>query len=293
MPSIEIKPLRTLQEMREAVEVQKLFWGSDLESIVPAHMLYSLTEHGGHVLAAMDGGKMVGVLIGFIGTDMEESNRPAMANLLIASKRMVVLPEYRNHGIGYKLKLAQRDLAIKQGIRLITWTFDPLMSLNAYLNIHKLGVVCREYREDYYGSDSLYAAGGASDRLLAEWWVTNRRVEARINGHRMDLSLKQYLEGNATIVNPARFTDDGQTIPGDITTSVSSLGLLEIPVNFGEIVTSNQQLAWAWREHTRKVFRILLQEGFLVTDFVRETFEGHDRAFYLLSYNVGFDFRLN
>ncbi len=69
---------------------------------------------------------MVGVLIGFLGTNAEETERPAMANLQMVSKRMVVLPEYRGQGIGYNLKVVQRDLSIRQGIRLVTWTFDPL-----------------------------------------------------------------------------------------------------------------------------------------------------------------------
>lgn len=120
MEQIAIKALRHLDEMYAAVELQQGYWGSDVESIVPAHMLYSLAENGGHVLAAFDNTRLIGVLIGFLGTNIEESHRPAMANLHIASKRMVVLPEYRNQGVGYRLKLAQRDLAIQQKIQLIT-----------------------------------------------------------------------------------------------------------------------------------------------------------------------------
>src|ERR1051325_2288200 len=96
MPEItSIRLLQKLDEMREAVELQKTYWGTDLESVVPAHMLFSLATSGGHVLAAFDGDKMVAVLIGFLGTDIQEPNRPAMANLRIVSKRMIVLPDYR------------------------------------------------------------------------------------------------------------------------------------------------------------------------------------------------------
>jgi predicted GNAT superfamily acetyltransferase len=77
-----------------------------------------------------------------------------MAILQLFSKRMVVLPEYRGQGIGYRLKLAQRDFAIEQGIRLVVWTFDPMLAPNAHLNIRKLGVVCHTYYENYYGTSS-------------------------------------------------------------------------------------------------------------------------------------------
>ncbi len=99
-----IRPLQKLGEMYEAVELQKTYWGVDLESVVPAHMLFSLATAGGHVLAAFDGDKMVAVLIGFLGTDVQELNRPAMANLRIVSKRMIVLPEYRGQGCRLQTK---------------------------------------------------------------------------------------------------------------------------------------------------------------------------------------------
>lgn len=294
MGDIQIRSLHNLDDMRRAAEVQKAYWGDDLESIVPAHMLYSLVEHGGHVLAAFDGDRVIGVLIGFLGTDIEESHRPAMANLLIASKRMVVLPAYRSQGIGYRLKLAQREVAIQQGVRLVTWTFDPLMAANAYLNIRKLGAICQKYRPDYYGKDSPYATAGSSDRLVSEWWVTARRVKERINGSRGDLMLRHYLDGNATLVNATRASATGVPLPSDHpATASSALVLLEIPVDFMTIVEQDEVLARAWRTHSRDLLLGLLNAGYIVTDFVREEYERRDRAFYLLSYNRSFDFSVN
>src|SRR5664279_5331815 len=208
METIEIRPLRAFDDMRSVVEMQSNYWGDDLESVIPAHMLFSLANHGGHVLAAFDGSRPVGVLVGFLSTNMEEPMRPAMANLQIFSKRMVVLPEYRGQGIGYRLKLAQRAIAITQGIRLVVWTFDPMLALNAHLNIRKLGAICHTYNEDYYGTSSEggLARLGSSDRLMVEWWVTNRRVEERIHGSRTDLTLSHYLDANTPILNPVSYT---------------------------------------------------------------------------------------
>jgi predicted GNAT superfamily acetyltransferase len=284
--AIQIKPLLALAEMKPAVELQKTYWGDDLESVVPAHMLFSLANNGGHALAAFDGDKLVGLLIGFLGTNVEEAHRPAMANLQIVSKRMVVLPAYRGQGIGYRLKLAQRDLAIKQGIRLVVWTFDPLLATNAHLNVRKLGGISYRYLEDYYGvsGEGGLARLGSSDRLQIEWWVTSRRVEERINGKRGDLNLKQYLDADTPIVNMPLWQGDGLPSPGEtILYPAGTLALVEIPADYETLAQQNTSLAEAWRAHIRQIFRQMFARGFVVTDFLRQDFEGHDRAFYLLS----------
>jgi predicted GNAT superfamily acetyltransferase len=284
---IEIRPLRALEDMRPVVELQKTYWGDEIESVVPAHMLFSLANHGGHVLGAYDRDKLVGALIGFLGTDVEDKRRPAMANLQIVSKRMIVLPEYRSHGVGYHLKMAQRDIALQMGVRLVTWTFDPLLAVNARLNIRKLGAVSQRYLENYYGTESEggLSRQGSSDRLLVEWWVTSRRVEERVFGKRGELSLRHYLEANTPILNPITVSADGLPIPAEIHNPVEgSLAFLEIPVDFAS-VEANTALAETWRRSTRSLFRQMFADGYIVTDFLRETHEGRDRAFYLLSYN--------
>jgi predicted GNAT superfamily acetyltransferase len=285
---VAIRTLHALDDMRAAVDLQKSYWGEGADEAVPAHMLFSLANHGGHVLAAYDGDRMIGVLIGFLGTSEQDSDRPAMANLQLVSKRMVVLPDYRNHGIGYRLKLAQRDHAISQGIRLVTWTFDPLLATNAHLNVRKLGATVQTYLQDYYGTEeeSGLVTLGTSDRLLAEWWVTNRRVEERISGRRGDLSLQQYLDADTVILNPTTVTADGAVIPAESNVVPhTSLALLEIPVDYAAMVRNNPALAQTWRLHTRDLFQRVMAGGYIVTDFIKAAYEGRQRGFYLLSYN--------
>ncbi|MDX2139881.1 MAG: GNAT family N-acetyltransferase [Chloroflexota bacterium] len=285
-PEITIRPLRTLSEMPQAVELQKVYWGDDAESVIPAHMLFSLAAHGGHVLGAFDGAHIIGVLVGFIGTSEDNPTRPAMANLQIVSKRMVVLPEYRSHGVGYRLKLAQRDYALQQGIRLVTWTFDPLLAPNAHLNIRKLGCICETYLIDYYGTEGTggLAALGSSDRLLAEWWVTKNRVEERIGGTRTPLTLAKYLDASTIILNP---TQPGvfATPSAEIAKPPTAFALAEIPTNYTQIKDADPVLAQAWRLHLRDLFTRTFAAGYVVTDFVRERYEERERAFYVLSYN--------
>ncbi len=281
-----IRLLHNLDEMHEAVALQKTYWGNDLESVVPAHMLFSLATSGGHILAAFDGDKMVAVLIGFLGTDVQEANRPAMANLRIVSKRMIVLPEYRGQGIGYKLKKRQREFAMRQGIRLVTWTFDPLLAANAHLNIRKLGAISTEYLENYYGTSNEggLSRTGTSDRLLVEWWVTNRRVEERFNGSRGLINFSQYLEAETPIANASHVSSSGLIVPSDsVIVPKGSLALVEIPVAYDALIRDHLPLVVQWQSHIRSIMQGFFANGYTVTDFVRSQYENRERAFYLFS----------
>src|SRR5688572_1063507 len=144
MSNFVIRPLTALKELEAVEALQRLVW-DDPSTVVYKHMLISFVRNGGSIIGALDGDNVVGFVLSYLGMESPEAERPAMANLKLVSQRMAVLPEYRNTGIGYDLKLAQRQYAIKQGIRLITWTFDPLLSRNAHLNVRKLGGIVREY----------------------------------------------------------------------------------------------------------------------------------------------------
>jgi chorismate synthase len=293
MSDIVIRRLRTGLELELAVELQKVYW-EDGDALVPAHMLQTLTKSGGHVLGAYDGDKLVGFVMGFIGTDIDYEDpdaRPAMANLLILSKRMVVLSEYRGQNLGYLLKMAQREVAMKQGIRLITWSFDPLLAANAHLNIRKLGGVIQQYKMKYYEPTSHDSLRG--DRVLVDWWVTHQRVKERAKGTTNNLTLKQYFDVNTPIVNRADIS--GELIRPRAITDVphSTFAMIEIPLNFREIIAKDSDLTQAWCDHIQEVFLKMMSAGYIVTDFVRGEFEGKDRTFYLLSHDSGQDDRLN
>lgn len=282
--AIDIRPLLRAAEHDQAVELQKSYWGEDDGNLVPRHMLHSISRYGGHILGAFDKDRLVGLVIGFIGTDIDvdaPDARPAMANLLIMSKRMVVLPAYRGRNIGFRLKLAQRDLAIKQAIRLVTWTVDPLLAPNAHLNIRKLGGVIQRYEVNYFGLEP--AQSLRSDRLVVEWWVTQRRVKERARGRGSALTLQQYFDVNTPIVNRAEETREWLRPRGMTDVPNSTFALVEIPGDFGELEAADRALADEWRYHIRDVFRQILADGYIVTDFVSGAFETRRRSFYLLS----------
>ncbi|MEQ8674430.1 MAG: hypothetical protein RLP44_06715 [Aggregatilineales bacterium] len=280
MSEIVIKPLRQLAEMYDAVTLQQVYWGTDVESVVPAHMLFSIASYGGQVLVAMDGERMVGVLIGLLGADNDALDG-SLKTLFIASKRMVVLPEYRSQGIGYALKLAQREQAIKQGLELVSWTFDPLLSRNAHLNLRKLGAICPKYIVNLYGDSGNLSTLGSSDRFAVEWWIKTADVETRVSGHGEKPILASLFASGAVIVNPttqATFAQPAETLEQPDGNAV----LVEIPPEFPDIINGDERLARAWREHTRGIFQELMAQGYVVVDFVHETMAGRHRAFYLL-----------
>lgn len=285
---IAIHALRTIDDMYAAVRLQRTYWGNALESVVPAHMLFSLASYGGHVLAAYSGEYMVGVLIGFLGTRPSDSTQPAREALQIVSKRMVVLPEFRNQGIGLKLKLEQRRLAQRQRLTLVSWTFDPLLARNAHLNIHKLGGVCRDYTQDLYGvqDDGGLATLGSSDRLTVDWWVNDERVTQYLNSNRRNTSLFQYLDDGVRILNPTTAETDGTPWPSELNLKPIGLNaLVEIPLDFPSIVQNDPALAQAWRVHIRVLIQSLFSEGYYVSDFLRAHYAGRDRVFYLSASN--------
>ncbi|MCY3779777.1 MAG: GNAT family N-acetyltransferase [Chloroflexi bacterium] len=294
MKAIEIRRLLKAADHDKAVELQKMYWGEDAGNLVPRHMLHSIAHYGGHVLGAYDGENLVGLLMGFIGTDIDveaPDARPAMANLLIMSKRMVVQPRYRGKNIGFRLKMAQRDLALKQAIRLVTWTVDPLLAPNAHLNIRKLGGVTQRYAVNYFGLDE--ALSLRSDRLVVEWWITQRRVKERAKGAGSELTLQQYFDVSAPIVNRADGSGDWLRPRGMTTVPNSTFALVEIPRDFRALEAAERKLADAWRFHIRDVFPQMFASGYIVTDFVSGDFEGRSRSFYLLSRYFDEDNRSN
>jgi len=166
---IQVRPLHSLAEFDECVRLQQLTWGRDI--VVPS-AIFVVGEHtGGLSHGAFEGSRMIGFAMALAGHRDGEG--------FLHSHMAAVLPEYQNHGIGRRLKLAQREDALDRGIRLIEWTFDPLELKNAYFNFNRLGIIARRYLPNCYGiTDSPLHAGLPTDRLVAEWWLDSPRVRA-------------------------------------------------------------------------------------------------------------------
>ena len=164
-----IGPVTAMAEYERCVEVQLAVWGYSDGDLIPKRVFIVADRIGGQVIGAFDRDVLVGFAMALPGY---RDGKPYLHSHMLA-----VLPEYRNAGLGRRLKLAQRDDALARGIDRMEWTFDPLEIKNAHLNIARLGAVVRRYIRDFYGpTTSPLQAGLPTDRLVAEWWLRSARV---------------------------------------------------------------------------------------------------------------------
>jgi predicted GNAT superfamily acetyltransferase len=285
---IEIRPLTSHDTIAQVEAVQKATWGiGDLE-ILPTHFLHALQHNGASLLGAFDGERLVGFTFGTLGM-IEKGDRideVAAARLKLYSVATGVHPDYQGQHVGHRLKLAQREYALRIGVRLITWTFDPLESRNGYFNIGKLGAICNRYLLNYHGELGGLNAGLPTDRFDVEWWVTSNRVQSRVSQQRRSLSFDSLLGGGALLVNEATFNKAGLPVPPpNYVSRPSNLLLMEIPADFQRIKQEEPDLARRWRDHSRSLFQELFHSDFIVTDFAgHQDTDGRERSFYLLTY---------
>src|SRR5882762_4272437 len=171
---IVIRHIEQIPEMRAVEQLQKEVWGFADRDIVPVMTFIPTLEVGGILVGAFDSDELVGFAYGFIGRER--------GKITLHSDMLAVLPQYRCHDLGYKLKLEQRKRALETGIGIMTWTFDPLQSPNAHLNFGKLGVTCTRYRIDHYGdeSSSFLHQNIGTDRLWVCWELEGERVRKRL-----------------------------------------------------------------------------------------------------------------
>ena len=289
MSSIEILPVTEVTDAEQLENVQRQTWQMNELEVFPGRFLHALQHNGACLLAAYDGQKIAGFVFGLLGTvpDLDDRiDQVAAARLQMYSAIMGVLPEYQGLGIGYRLKLAQREFALRIGVRLITWTYDPLESRNAYLNIGKLGVVCHKYFRNFHGELTGLNQGLPTDRFYVEWWVTSNRVKGRLGSNRAPLKLKAYRSGGAKLINEAKTLSNGMVAPPDnFLFSDSRLLLVEFPSQIQELKNQDIKLAVAWREHTRNLFEYYFEHNYLITDMVRDSSAGEpSRSYYVLTF---------
>jgi len=189
--AVTIRKCEALEEIQACFALQKEVWKFSDADLIPVRVFVVANKIGGQVIGAFDGGDLVGFALAIPG------NRHGQSYL--HSQMLAVRQQYRNGGLGRRLKLYQRDDALARGFELMEWTFDPLEIKNAYLNIEKLGAIARRYNVNQYGITTSPLQGGLpTDRLVAEWWMKSRRVEAVLSGSR-----RPAFEPRASIAVPA------------------------------------------------------------------------------------------
>jgi len=240
---ITIRPVIDVAELRAVEDLQVAVWGMPERDVVPLHHLLAASGAGGRVLGAFaPDGTLIGFCYGFAGV--------RGGRRLFYSHMAGVLPAYRDRDVGFRLKQAQREAALADGVDWMVWTYDPLQGGNAYFNLHKLGAEARRYYVNYYGAmNDALNRGTESDRLEVDWRLQDPRVEALMRG---------------TPAPPAVVAGETQRI--------------DVPPDITSLRRRDPDAAAEWRRATRRQFLNAFAAGYAAVDAERAA----DRITYLL-----------
>lgn len=273
---VTFRRVETLDEYRQCEDLQTQIWGPDDVVGVPLLDLLTAQENGGAVIGAFMGAdKLIGFVYSFPG--LTPTGGLKQCSIILA-----VDPSYQGMGIGHRLKMAQCETALEQGISLITWTFDPLMARNANLNVRKLGAIARTYIPGLYGEAQGINAGLDTDRLLVEWRLDDPAGGADTAG----------VLGEDEIVNPSRMDEHrGFTVAAGepALDRRDPRVLVEIPYDIARIKSQDMGLASEWQRVIRDALQAYFACGYVIRGFT--TFEGalYPRPCYVLYADDGDD----
>lgn len=248
-----IRNLQTAKELEEVRRLEAMIWS--MEDSVPVNQSAAAVKNGGFILGAFYKNELIGFQYSFPGYDRNK--------VYLVSHSLGIHPDYRKFGIGEKLKIAQKETALEMGYDRITWTYDPLETVNGNLNIHKLGAIAKEYIPNVYGemADNLNA-GIPTDRFLVEWHLNEQNK----------VNVKHVYVKEANIPY-ALYTNEIDNFPFPEKTDLSLHDphiFVPVPAQFQEIKRADLQLAKKWREKTGEVFSHYLSQGWVVSDLVKD-----------------------
>lgn len=234
-------------------------WPSASEGTqVTPNLLHALQHSGSYASLALDRetGAPVGAALGFPGYSDNVPGR-----LYLHSHMAAVRADLRNRRIGTALKLHQRWWAMTQRIPVISWTFDPLVRRNAFLNVIRLGVEVREYHPDFYGEmDDAINAGDRTDRLVAWWVVDSAQAALAAAG---DLHAPD--EESLLVVAHVLLADEGgEPVRGRDPSSDDTV-LVALPDDIVAIRRSDPDRALRWRLSVRESIQSAYSAGLRVT----------------------------
>lgn len=280
--NVKIKSLETLEEMKLVVDLQRDIWGYGNPNAAfpyPDRCLFEFAESGGLIGGAFVDDKIIGFSAAWLGKD-KKLNKQYLHSQLVG-----ILEDYRSFGIGEKLKLHQREYAQSIDIDLIKWTFDPLKTRNANLNIRKLRAIVRTYTPDYYGNlQSAFNKGLATDRFWVEWYVnssrvTNKEIQTSLEPGNIDsLSINQIKDENGLSRIDSYNLNKNQEVL-----------FIEVPNNFDEILDKDIQVAKDWQSSFRDIFQSYFHKGYILTDFLVQKSGDKTRTYYQVSKSANLD----
>ncbi|MFT8320170.1 MAG: GNAT family N-acetyltransferase [Bacillus sp. (in: firmicutes)] len=243
-----IKVVTKKEEIQKVVEFQEKIWGT--KNVTPFPFLVASIHNGGVLIGAFQGKSLVAFCYGFPGMDK--------GNVFLVSHMMAVSSALRNSGIGNDLKMTQKEWALEQGYEKIRWTFDPLESRNAYLNIRKLGGYSKTFLPNHYGDMEDELNGGLpSDRLLLEWDLKQTIREREMIPANTECLIR--------LSNTTR-------IPLRVENNVKwDAGYYKVPVpkDIHKIKQQDFAIAKKWRLFIGYCFQTLFELGYEIVDFLQ------------------------
>jgi predicted GNAT superfamily acetyltransferase len=278
---VTIGPFRNLSDYESCADIQREVWRCADIDVVPPSLMVSADRHGAISIGAYNSlGEMIGFCWSVLGSDG--------GGFCQHSYMLGVRSAYRNFGVGYRLKYAQRKETLRRKLKTMTWTFDPMMPLNAHFNLGKLGAWSAVYMENFFGeTTSSLHRGLPTDRLLVRWDLPSPNVEERLESGppRRDIrkELKKY-----PVVNRLEDLAPSLTASSNARLSLTAPQILfEVPYNLPDIKARNLGVALEWQGKMRQVFRNYFRKGYAATDFWVAEEEGHLRTFYFLEKKSG------
>jgi predicted GNAT superfamily acetyltransferase len=245
---VELRPLDTLDDADRLLDVMIATWGN--HQLLPREMIRALADSGNVPYGAWSGDRLVGYVLGWAGVTSDDG-------LHVHSHMLATIPDRRHRGVGYALKLAQRAACLDQGVSLVRWTFDPLVSRNAHFNLAKLGATADRFLPDFYGemTDTLNA-GERSDRLMVRW-----DLEKETPG----------LRGPVGAVVLDRTGDDPHLpVPTEVGPAGDGPALIRIPREYHDLRDRDRSLAEAWRDATAEALSVAFRAGLVVTGYTAD-----------------------
>jgi predicted GNAT superfamily acetyltransferase len=238
---VEIKNLTEISELQKTVEIQKNAWGFNDLDTENHYLMTRVQKYGGLVQGLYLNGEMIGFTFALAG---RRGNEFLMYSHMTAVKR-----EFQGRGYGFLLKKAQRQAALDLGCSIIEWNFDPIESLNAFFNFHRLGIISREYERNIYGEgDSGLHSGLPTDRLIACWELNSDRVKHKMKNH-----------------DPRLIEDIPEGMIGQFS---GETAFVEIPRDIRTIKRQDMRSAIEWRMNTRRQLEQALNSGYEVREVV-------------------------